>query len=77
MIQALEKKWLRGAILDVFQREPLPPDSKLWKIPQVYITPHISGPTVAPEVVKVFQENYKLYNEGKTLNFEVEWNREY
>lgn len=46
-------------------------------MPQVHITPHISGPTVAKEVVTVFEDNYNLYNEGKCLNFVVEWKREY
>lgn len=77
LIKAIDNKWLKGAILDVFQNEPLPKNNPLWKIPQIYITPHISGPTVAKEVVEVFQNNYKLYNEGKILSFVVEWDREY
>lgn len=77
LIKAIENKWLRGAILDVFQKEPLPKDSTLWKLPQVHITPHISGPTIATEVVKVFTENYRRYIEGESLKFLVEWTREY
>lgn len=77
LIEALEKKWLRGAILDVFQKEPLPKEAKLWKMPQVHITPHISGLTVAKEVVDVFEQNYKLYSAGKSLLLTVDWSREY
>lgn len=41
----LRKGWLGGAILDVFNTEPLPSSSPLWKLPGVVITPHISGCT--------------------------------
>jgi phosphoglycerate dehydrogenase-like enzyme len=34
---------LSGAILDVFDQEPLPPDSKLWETPNLVITPHVSS----------------------------------
>lgn len=63
--------------MDVFQQEPLPKESKLWNMPQVHITPHIAGLTVAKEVVEVFEQNYKLYSGGKSLLLTVEWNREY
>lgn len=77
LMEAIEKKWLRGAVLDVFQVEPLPKESRLWKIPQVHITPHISGPTIAKDVAEVFADNYALYKEGKPLLFTVDWLREY
>ena len=35
IVRALDKGWLRGAALDVFQEEPLPPNSLLWNHPQV------------------------------------------
>lgn len=43
LIDALSRGRLRGAGLDVFQREPLPPDSPLWGLSNVLITPHTSG----------------------------------
>jgi glyoxylate/hydroxypyruvate reductase len=36
---------LRGALLDAFPEEPLPPDSPLWTHPRVMVTPHMAGPT--------------------------------
>jgi phosphoglycerate dehydrogenase-like enzyme len=43
LVGALESGHLRGAGLDVFQVEPLPPESPLWSMPNVLITPHVSG----------------------------------
>jgi phosphoglycerate dehydrogenase-like enzyme len=43
LVDALARGRLRGAGLDVFAREPLPPDSPLWSLPNVLLTPHVSG----------------------------------
>ncbi len=45
LIDALQEGALGGAILDVFETEPLPEDSPLWDMENVMITPHISGPS--------------------------------
>lgn len=37
LINALEQKWISAAILDVFEKEPLPRESKLWNLPQVTV----------------------------------------
>ena len=39
----ISEGWLSHAILDVFEKEPLPADSELWTHPQVTITPHVAG----------------------------------
>ena len=43
MCYVFRKGWLSGAILDVFEEEPLPEDSELWRMSEVTITPHIAG----------------------------------
>jgi len=46
--EALERGWLAGCALDVFEAEPLPADSPLWDRKEVTISPHISGLTTIP-----------------------------
>ena len=43
LVNALNQGWISGAILDVFEVEPLPKESPFWKLPQVIITPHMAG----------------------------------
>lgn len=45
LLAALNSDHLGGAVLDVFQTEPLPPDNSLWSHPKVTVTPHIAGIT--------------------------------
>jgi glyoxylate/hydroxypyruvate reductase A len=54
--EALDNGWLSGAILDVFEVEPLPSDSPLWDDRRVMISPHISGPTTVEGAVEGFLE---------------------
>ena len=56
LLYSIINKKLRGAILDVFSKEPLPKRSRLWKTPGIIITPHIAGNIeyVFEEIVKDF-----------------------
>src|SRR5882672_5687888 len=69
LVDALGSDRLRGAALDVFEQEPLPPESPLWDLPNVFVSPH-SASTVAAEngrIVELFQENIRRYLKGQTL----------
>lgn len=69
LIKALQEKQIAGAGLDVFETEPLPPDSALWKIPNVLITPHIAGgtPHYIDRLIDIFTENLRRYQAGEPL----------
>ena len=45
LVEALRTRRIAGAALDVFEREPLPPDSPLWVVENLLITPHTAGLT--------------------------------
>ena len=66
----LEKNEIAGAILDVFSQEPIPKNSKLWDVPNLVITPHISSDSQGnyiEMVLKIFFKNLKLFIENKEL----------
>ena len=77
IIKALDEKWIRCAILDVFRTEPLPPDSVLWEREDVIITPHISAPTRGCDVVDLFVDNYLNYVSDKPLQYVVDFEAGY
>jgi phosphoglycerate dehydrogenase-like enzyme len=67
LVQALKNKEIAGAILDVFCEEPLPENHELWELDNVIITPHISGPSIPEDIVKVFLENLRRFEDNKEL----------
>ncbi|WP_027515803.1 D-2-hydroxyacid dehydrogenase [Bradyrhizobium sp. WSM1417] len=79
LIKALEAGTIAGALLDVFQREPLPLGSPLWDMPNVIATPHVSGsPTNYTErVFSIFADNIERFLKGQTLTNVVDLGRGY
>lgn len=70
LIAALRSGHLRGAVLDVFAQEPLDRESPLWALPQVVITPHISGVSTRKfwdRLSVLFLENWAGYREGRPM----------
>ena len=63
LISALKQKKIAGAGLDVFETEPLQPNSDLWHMKNVIITPHVAGETVHyyERTTKIFCENLRRY----------------
>lgn len=69
LITALQDGTIAGAGLDVFVEEPLPADSPLWHMPNVIITPHVSGSMrdYFGEALKIFCDNLRRYSQGLPL----------
>jgi phosphoglycerate dehydrogenase-like enzyme len=74
LIEALGNGHLGGAALDVFPHEPLPPEHRLWRTPNVILTPHTSGFRQGhwDEVVDLFGDNLDRWLTGEPLKFRVE-----
>lgn len=70
LVRQLASGRVRGAVLDVFQEEPLPPSSPLWSIRNVLITPHVAA--VSPRrfwqrELALFLDNWERYRAGRPL----------
>jgi D-2-hydroxyacid dehydrogenase (NADP+) len=74
MLDALHSGQLGGAVLDVFEREPLDPSSPLWNLSNVIISPHSSGvrPDHWDEVIDLFSDNLRRFQHGESLLNEVD-----
>ncbi|MFD1673921.1 D-2-hydroxyacid dehydrogenase [Alicyclobacillus fodiniaquatilis] len=77
LTDALMAGRLGAAVLDVFEHEPLPANSPLWALPNVYVTPHISGPSMAADVSRFFLDNLRLYRQSDALYGRVDRTRGY
>jgi phosphoglycerate dehydrogenase-like enzyme len=69
LIRALKEEWIMGAGLDVTEEEPLPPDSPLYSMPNVILTPHISGNSVHYEerLAGLFADNLRRFRAAEPL----------
>jgi len=69
LTKALQEGWIAGAALDTVFTEPLPPESPLWSLPNVFITPHCSGnsPRVKERSLALFLDNLNRYLQGQPL----------
>ena len=79
LARALQDKRLAGAALDVFEQEPLPPESPLWAMENVLLTPHISGgtPVYMERAVALFCDNLRRYLAGEPLRNVIDLHRGY
>jgi len=73
LVTALKSGQIAGAVLDVFETEPLPENSPLWRLPNVFITYHTSARTIPTDMVGVFVENYNRYLRGEELQYIVDF----
>jgi len=69
LVRALREGWIRGAALDVYEREPLPADSALWEMSNVLISPHMGSDTARymERMTDILCDNLLRYAEGRPL----------
>ena len=69
LVERLQDGTIKGAALDVFAEEPLPPDSPLWELENVIVSPHGIALVEAeePRIVELFIDNLRRRRDGKPL----------
>lgn len=77
LVRALKEGRLAAAVLDVFDKEPLPGDHPFWDTPNLYMTYHTSAISYPQDITRVFIENYHLYRAGKPLKYVVDFEKGY
>jgi phosphoglycerate dehydrogenase-like enzyme len=79
LVEALGKRQIAGAALDVFEREPLPPESPLWGAENLLITPHTAGLTekLWHRHYELFSDNLRRYMAGNPLRNVVDKRKGY
>lgn len=79
LIHALHHGIIAGAALDVFEEEPLPATSPLWRMENVIISPHVAGNSIryAERAARVFEENLRRYIQHQPLLNQVDRKRGY
>jgi glyoxylate/hydroxypyruvate reductase A len=77
LAKALNEGKLAAAVLDVFEKEPVPADHPFWDTPNLYMTYHTSAISYPEDLAKLFAENYRLYLQGKPLKYVVDFERGY
>jgi phosphoglycerate dehydrogenase-like enzyme len=79
LIDALERGAIAGAALDVTEKEPLPPESPLWNLKNVFITPHTSAVSelLWLRQTELLLENLERWFSGRDLKNIVDITRGY
>lgn len=79
LVRALKEGWISGAALDVYEQEPLPPDSPLWDMPNVLVSPHMATdtPMYTERSTQLFCDNLRRYASGEPLHHVVDRNERY
>lgn len=77
LVAALKAGTLAGAVLDVFQHEPLPQSSPLWQTPKLVVTGHVAARSWPRDIVGIFLANYQRFTASQPLENLIDRQRGY
>jgi glyoxylate/hydroxypyruvate reductase len=77
ILAALDAGVLKGASLDVFEREPLPASSPLWAHPAIYVSPHNAAVSTPDAIVAGITRQIEAFERGEPLRNVVDRKRGY
>jgi len=77
LLDALADGRVKGASLDVFATEPLPPDSPLWRAPNVFLTPHVAAESDPEALSRYVIGEIAAYEAGRPLRHLVDRHKGY
>lgn len=77
LIPALDADQLSGAVLDVTNEEPLPPDHPFWRHPRIILTPHVAAETHPPTAAPIIGEAIRRFEAGQKVPNVVDLTRGY
>ncbi|MCP4229724.1 MAG: D-2-hydroxyacid dehydrogenase [bacterium] len=79
LVEALSRQWIGGALLDVFEEEPLPPNSPLYNLGNVIITPHVGGvtPIYWKRMAEIFGADFERFLAGEPMTALVDKDKGY
>jgi phosphoglycerate dehydrogenase-like enzyme len=74
LTEALERGAIAGAVLDVFEPEPLPPDDPLWSLENVIFSPHTMALSTRENerIVALFCDNLRRFADGRPLRNRID-----
>ena len=73
LVNALQNDVIGGAVLDVFASEPLPLQSPLWHLPNVYVTPHNAAVSFPKDIAEIFIDNYQRFLKKEPLHHMIDF----
>jgi phosphoglycerate dehydrogenase-like enzyme len=73
LVVALTRGEIGGAVLDVFENEPLAKESPLWGLPNVFITPHMAATSFPEDIADIFIGNYHRFLRKEPLQHVIDF----
>lgn len=77
LLSLVQREHIAGAMLDVFEEEPMGADHPFWSEPRISVTPHISGRTIVRETTRQIVRKIDALEQGQPVDDVVDRNRGY